>query len=166
MKHAQTNTTNAVSLYKYKYLVEDDACFISVYSAIRLYRNYSRTMTITAAPWQCLVLNRLNRSVNAHERDQLTKTGHGWEHLQEPSRSPPPLSLWHHWYGWQQNPVEWHSRFSVLIANVCRSITRKCCYCMPLLEVHPLISPGCPPQSSPGYTVINLFQRYKTLVTW
>lgn len=98
--HPQETCTHKYNymLYKYKYLVVDDACFLYVYSAIRL-----RWREIAATSWQCLVLNR------------LTKTGHDWEHLQERSRSPPPLSLWRHWYGWQQNPVERHSRFAVYL---------------------------------------------------
>lgn len=61
-------------------------------------------------------LNRVCVSVNV--RDQLTKTEHEWEHLQERSRWPTPLSSWHHWYGSQLNPVQRHSSFASLISNV------------------------------------------------
>lgn len=78
--------------------------------------------------------------------DQLTKTEHDWEHLQERSRSPPPLSSRHHWYGSQLNPVQGHLNFVSLISNVCI----------------PQSYLGWGPQGSSRYTVVKLFQIYKT----
>lgn len=61
--------------------------------------------------WECRVFNRV--CVSVQTRDQLTKTEHGWEHLQERSTSPPPPSSSHHWYGSQLNPANTFS-FSLI----------------------------------------------------
>lgn len=58
--------------------------------------------------------------------DQLTKTAHGREHLQERSRPPPPRPSEHHWYGSPLNPAQRHPRFVSFISDVCRSVLPSC----------------------------------------